>query len=172
VQARAASFVAHNTDRVAMTTHQIFIGRAAAGDEVAADLLRIIEANGAMVPKWIPKKGEASVGEIIGIGNLEEIYRSSGPLNAARAVQAVVRAHVKPASSMVFRMLNMLFAYEVDHKMIVPLDVLIKALGTLDNIEREAMELGTAAKIPKYQAGLRLLIRAIDQIIEPTRATA
>lgn len=169
VQSRAAAFVAHNMDRVAMSIHQIFIGRAKAGDPVAAPLLDIIERNRGTVPKFIPKREDVASGEIIGIGKLEEIFRAHGPEGAERCVRAVVKSGIKPANAMVFRALKLYLQYEKDHGTTTPEDVLIQALASFENLEADAEQLAAASGLQKYKAGLRLLIAAIGRIIlEPT----
>lgn len=166
VQDRAASFVSHNTDRVQMTAHQIFIGRAAAGDKVAADIMAIIESERGIVPKWMPKKGQAAVGEIIGIGKLEELYRAHGPDLTRRAVRAVVKSRLAPANSTIFRALSLLFADATNAAADVPDDVLIEALSSFEDFERASVKLAAASNQQKYKAAKQLVVAAIGRIVE------
>lgn len=166
VKQRAASFVSHNTNRVAMTSFQIFMGRAAAGDPVASDLVEIIKEERGIIPHFYPKRGDAAAGEIIGIGNLEELYRGRGRDVARRCVRVVVKSRITPAGALVFRALNLLLAREDNYASKVPDDILIEALESIEDFERAASKLAAATDMPKYRAGLDVLIAAIGRVVD------
>lgn len=166
VKKRAASFVSHNTNRVAMTSFQIFIGRATAGDPVASDLVEIIKEEQGIIPHFYPKRGDAAAGEIIGIGNLEELYRGRGRDVARRCVRVVVKSRIAPAGALVFRALNLLLAREDTYASKVPDDILIEALESIEDFERAASKLAAATDMPKYRAALDVLIAAIGRVVD------
>lgn len=90
---RAAAFVAHNRDRVALTMQAIFKADLAAGDATAAAAHRACEAAGAKVLTHpINLNSQRPVGETMAVGTLRAIIKRAGPEHLTRVMKVLVAA--------------------------------------------------------------------------------
>lgn len=94
---RAAAFVAHNRDRVALTMQAVFKADLAAGDLIALQANRACEAAGAKIlTHAINLTLERPVGETMAIGTLRSIVRKAGADHLERVMRVLVAAKRGP----------------------------------------------------------------------------
>lgn len=84
LEEQASAFVAHNSDRVAVSQHQIFHAKAVGGDEEAMGILKACEAAGVIVQR--SAGGSKRAHETGSLGALREIYRADGPGTLTRVL--------------------------------------------------------------------------------------
>lgn len=90
---RAAAFVAHNRDRVALTMQAIFKADLAASDMIAVAAHRACEAAGAKIlTHAINLSAERPVGETMAVGTLRSIVRKHGAEHLTRTMKVLVAA--------------------------------------------------------------------------------
>lgn len=107
---RASAFVSHNRNRLAITAQQLFLAEVASGDASAQAIYRTICEAGASVPRLIPKKGTAKVGEIVTIKEVRALYGGLGADLLARVLRIGVAAGAAPINSTILRGLRTLLA--------------------------------------------------------------
>jgi hypothetical protein len=90
---RAAAFVAHNRDKLALTMQAIFKADLAAGDAVAVAAARACEAAGAKIlTHAISLATERPVGETMAVGTIRSLLRKKGEPWVTRVMRVLVRA--------------------------------------------------------------------------------
>lgn len=165
VQTRASSFIAHNRDRVPMSAAQLFHGRVAAGDAQAMALAELIDASGCRVPKTQPSKGYANVGDIVGIGALEDTWKSRGAIVARRILEICVLAEIRPIATTVIHGLG---HFLQDEEFVSPRNVNLIVAAALRTIDVEKEAAAEAARIGRNRyLGLASLL---DRMIREERA--
>lgn len=93
VQLRAASFVGHNRDRIALTPPVIYHGELAAGDPIALLVDRACRSAGVTVlHKSINLRDKQPVGVTIAIGTMKAVGRKRGEEALARVLRVLVAA--------------------------------------------------------------------------------
>lgn len=92
----AATFVAINSDRVAMTPVAMFWAKVAAEDEDAMDVVAGCEAVGCKVLRTQKAPGYHKAGETIAIGSLMALARKGGPIYVRRVMRILKNANMAP----------------------------------------------------------------------------
>ncbi len=93
VDLRAAAFVGHNRDRVALTAQAIYHAELAAGDEVACAVDRACHAAGANIPrKAFSSADKVPIGTTMSIGTIKAIARRQGEEFLTRVLRLLVGA--------------------------------------------------------------------------------
>jgi hypothetical protein len=96
---RAKAFVAHNTDRLAITPMQLFHSRVAAGDPGALAVMRVAAASAVTVCRSQPATGYWKVGETVAIGGIESLIRARGEEKSVRVLKTLVAAKRGPVAT-------------------------------------------------------------------------
>ena len=100
VPARAAAFVGHNKDRIALTTVMIHAAELAAGDALAVAIDDACRRAGASIPRKSQGSKEAqTVGATISIGTLRAIVKQQGSEALVRVLKILVQAGRAPIKS-------------------------------------------------------------------------
>jgi hypothetical protein len=102
VAARAAAFVGHNKDRLALTTVMIYAAELAAGDPLAVTVDRACKAAGASIPRkaiWTSAGNKTSVGVTMSIGTIKAIAKRQGEEALVRVLKLLVAAGRGPIKS-------------------------------------------------------------------------
>jgi hypothetical protein len=110
VESRAAAFVSHNRDRLAMSPFQILHAEAAAGDATARAVLELGEKTGAVIPRSAPAVGKARPGTILSIADLRQAVAAGDAAIVERVLRIAVMIEAKPLPRMVFRALRMMLS--------------------------------------------------------------
>lgn len=108
IEARAASFVAHNRDRIAMSPFQIFHASVVAGDPQACAILALAEKTGAIIPRNPPGRGGARAGECVAITEIENCYKKDGAAVLERIFTIAVACEAAPLQRLATRSLRIL----------------------------------------------------------------
>lgn len=162
VEKRAASFVAHNRDRIAMSPLQLFHAEVAAGVESAIEMLRVVKAAGATVPRSPPKKGTEEPGTVVAIGPARRVLSAMGADDTERLLWIAVTSGIKPISSTVIYALQLLLREEVFAEASGrPCLDIARALGSIDDFERKAQEAAGITGQNRYRAGAKLIADAV-----------
>lgn len=103
VKRRAASFVAHNRDRVAMTIFQVFRAELVAGNPAAEAIAAAVKRAGGQIPTYHRKKP----GDVIGVTEARSIYRRHGADALFKIVRIGCLAGLAPISTHVMRGLRL-----------------------------------------------------------------
>lgn len=161
IERRADAFVAHNRDRLTMSAFQIFHGEVAAGVPEAVALATLIRDSGASVPRVMPQKGRARIGEIVPIVHLRRAFHAS-PALARRIVRIVVVARLAPVSTTAILGLRMLLT-ERHYEAVAALhdDAIAASLGAIPNLEATAQAYAGQAGMNRYRACATLIAQGV-----------
>lgn len=97
---RAAAFVGHNTDRVALTSLAIFKGQVASGDEVSLRAEEACRAAGAeILGRAINRHSAETAGATVAVGTLKKIVKMHGAPFLTRVMRVLVQAGRAPIKS-------------------------------------------------------------------------
>lgn len=161
IASRAQSFVAHNRDRVAMSSYQVFHGEVAAGEAAAVAIERAVRAAGGEIPRRSPVRGHYRVGQATAIRELRAIYGVGGGALVRRVYSVAVEARCRPVTRTVLRAIRILLTApeygDVDRDDLVT--ALLERPDIDDRAQRYGAETGqgrdTAAAVILYRACLR-----------------
>lgn len=93
VASRAAAFVGHNKDRLALTQMAIYHAELAAGDELAATIDRACRAAGATIlNKAVNLRNQLPAGQTIAVGTIRALARKQGEAALARVLRLLTKA--------------------------------------------------------------------------------
>lgn len=162
VEARAASFVAHNRDRVAMSPMQVFHGEVAAGNPDAIEIMRIVTAAGGRVPRNPVCRRDAKVGDVVSVAELQRVYGGHGADMLRQIISIAVEGRCKPISTTVLRAIRMLLTepqYEGVRR-----DDLVTALMARPDIEQAAQRFGAETSQDRHSAAAVILYRAASSL--------
>ena len=158
VEGRAAAFVSHNRDRLAMTPAQIFYGEAAARDGSAMAILECVTRAGATIPRHAVGVKIAKPGEISAVGIVRKMFKSAGPTALTRALKIAVLAQVAPISHTVINALWMILTEERhQHVAKMPDAVIAEALGSIKDFERAAENWARGTDRSRFTAAAELI---------------
>lgn len=158
IEARAGSFVAHNRDRVAMSTYQVFHGEVAAGDPDAVALKAIVESAGGTIPRYPPQRGRYKACQVAAVTELYSIRRHLGDAGLRDIISIAVEARCAPISYMVMRAVKIL-RNEPQYKGLNK-DDLVTALMARPDIEQAAERFAAETNQSKAAAAAVILYRA------------
>ena len=97
IERRAKAFVAHNTDRLAVTPLQLFASRLAAGDASAKAADKAARLAGVTIfCRHQPANGSWEVGQTVAIAGLERLVERLGEEKAVRVLKTLVAAKRAP----------------------------------------------------------------------------
>ena len=113
LEKRAEAFVSHNRDRLAMSAHQIFHAERAAGNVSAQIVWELAKKTGAIIPRSIPRRGNARAGEVLAIQQCLQIYKAHGDDVLERIFRIAVGAELAPLGNTVARGLRILLTDDV-----------------------------------------------------------
>lgn len=95
---RADAFVAHNKDRIVMTTMDVYRARLAAGDPDALDVQRVCDRAGVSL-KLINPQSKIMIGDCASVGKIQGLVRRQGPQKARMVLEALVQGGRAPIGS-------------------------------------------------------------------------
>ena len=161
IEQRAEAFVAHNRDRLAMSALQIFHAEVAAGGAEARAIMAVVTKVGATVPRTVPLKDQARLGQIIAINEVRAVYRKAGSGWIERIVRIALLSKVQPIGTTVVRALRMLLSeqrfFEAAHLSDAEI---ADALGSIANVEMASQRHGAATGQGRYRACVMLILEA------------
>lgn len=96
---RAAAFIGHNRDRIAVTPTQIHIAALVGGDEDALAVDRVCRAAGVTILR-VPSKSGYSVGETLSVTAITALIRGRGEAGAELVLKTLVCADVAPLTQL------------------------------------------------------------------------
>jgi hypothetical protein len=99
-QNRAAAFIGHNKDRVAVTAPQLYYASLEAGDEVAIALKEACEGAGATIKRYPPPNGQWKIGEAICVQALLDVVKNKGKAGGRRLMSILVAAKRAPLNAL------------------------------------------------------------------------
>lgn len=170
VEDRAAAFVSHNRDRLAMSPLQVFHAEVAAGNGDAFTILKAAIAAGCEIPRSAPIKGTAKPGQATAISAFQRIFKTDGQATLARIFRIARLADAAPLASTLARALQILLKGEMFVSVAALSDEAIAAaIRSIRDIETEAQALGSETGQNRYRACALLISNAARQ---PNEAAA
>lgn len=151
---RADAFVRHNSDRIAMTTMQLFHAQLATGDEVAVAVRRAAELAGVRILRNPQSGGIYKPGDTVGVVTLCNIAKSRGERFLVRVLKILVDAKRAPVGSTEMKAVALLLT-EPEWKDAVDaedLAVLIRSKSTKDWLAHAETHVRKGMNIPTARA--------------------
>jgi hypothetical protein len=168
VEARAASFVSHNRDRVAMTAAQVFYGEVSAGDAEAMAIRSAVDASGAHIPRNPVPKQYSKIGQIVAIGRIQRFYRSHGAEKLTEVLSICTKGRCKPISGNIFEAVCGICT-EPQYSDVNRED-LITALMAQPNFDQAVIRLAADLNSSRFHAARVLLYRAASNLSSGRKA--
>lgn len=152
IEDRAAAFIGHNRDRLAVTALQLHFAGVAAGDEDAVTVQQVLSRSGVtlLASQWGGQK--FSVGETVAIAALNGLVARRGAMKARHVLELLVKAGLGPITGIQIKAADMLlhrpeFA-EIDVEALPP--VIRTNVGP--DVEKTAKADANTWSIPVYEA--------------------
>lgn len=162
IEARAASFVAHNRDRVAMSPYQVFHGEVAAGDPDARAINAAVEAGGGAIPRYPPQRGRYKAGQVSAVAEVRQIFRVDGAEKLTAIVKMAVEANCKPIAATVIRGLRILLS-EPEFSGVSREDI-VTALMSRPDLDDASRRLASETRQGRGRAAAIILYRAASAL--------
>lgn len=110
---RAASFAAHNRDRIAVTSTQLHAAMVEAGDEDAMTIAQVCERAGVEVLKHPPSFARFEPGQTMAVACIRALVNRRHAMGARRVLEICAKARLAPVSAQMIRAVeHLLFAEE------------------------------------------------------------
>lgn len=159
---RAAAFVGHNLDRVAITPVQMHRAKLTAGDEDAQTVQQVLDRAGAVLVVSNYGGRGWKAGETVAVGTIDQLAKKRGAMKARQVVELLVKAQAAPITAAAIKAVDMLmhrpdFA-EID------LEHLPATIESLGDIEDEAKLDAKTHGIPAWEAMGRIWFRKCRKI--------
>lgn len=158
IEDRAAAFIGHNRDRIAVTPVQMHRANVAAGDPDALTVQQIADRAGATIvfSVWGQRKWKA--GETIAVGAIKALSDKRGAKRAREVLELLVKSGIAPIGTTQLKAVDMLLSdasfAEAD------LDDLPSTIASLDDTaDREARLDAQTHQIPVWNALGRIYFR-------------
>lgn len=165
IAARAASFVGHNRDRLAVTAAQVFYAGVAAGNEDAVNIAQTCERAGITILKMPPMgnpgaKAKYAIGDTQAVKTVETLVRRRFPLGARKVLEILVQARMAPVTANQIKAVELLL-FDDEYKKEVQPEKLIKVLVDLGDIilERDGALFAAGHNVPLWRAMAIVLFR-------------
>jgi hypothetical protein len=149
VQERASAFIGQNTNRVAMTTIQLFRAAVAAGDEDAMTVQQVCDRARVEIvlnPHVHPKPRRT-----MAVSALKSLARRRGAMVARQILEAVADSGISPIGIIHLRAAEILVR-ELDDALTLPELIAVLRARPIMDVEFEARRLAKDQTIPLYQA--------------------
>ncbi|MDE4914327.1 hypothetical protein PQI07_27025 [Methylobacterium sp. 092160098-2] len=98
-ESRAAAFIGHNRDRIAVTPMQIFHASLAAGDQNALLTARTVQKAGARILRAPARNGAYEVGDIVSVRAVQNLVVELNPPKARVVLETLVKGGCAPVSA-------------------------------------------------------------------------
>lgn len=98
-QERAASFIGHNRDRVAVTPMQMHYSALAAGEPLALRVKEACDKSGVHILKYPPPNGIYKIGDTVAAGTLRTLVEKRGVEHATRTLKLLMEAEMSPLNA-------------------------------------------------------------------------
>lgn len=156
---RAAAFVRHNRDRVAVTPMQLHHSLLAAGEEEAQDVAVVCERAGVRVLRTPPAMGRFNVGDTLAIAALRALIKARFPIGARKVLDVCVSAGLAPVSAEMIKAVDAI-THDDEYAGTVAPEALAATIRSMSP-ERwsEVAQLRTAHRMPKWKALTVVLYR-------------
>lgn len=158
LEARAASFVAHNRDRVAMSPYQVFHGEVASGDPEAVALNKVIVEAGGTVPRNPIGKRDCKIGTVTAISAVQSIHSQRGPAAVRKVIAAAVEGRARPINATVIWALDILFS-QPQYEGVSQHDIVTALIARAD-LDQAAARFGAETNQGRFNAAAVILYRA------------
>lgn len=158
---RAAAFVGHNRDRIALTSTQMHAAAVAAGDEDALTIAQVCQRAGVIVLKNPPGNGAFRPRETLAVASLRALINRRGAMKARQVLEVLAKAECAPVSASGIKAVEMLL-FDKEYAGHVGADDLTTAIRGLGAAaEHEAKVFAAAHSVPLWRAlGIVLFRRA------------
>ena len=158
VEDRAAAFIGHNRDRIAVTPVQMHRANVAAGDPDALTVQQIADRAGATIVYSVWGQRKWKPGETIAVAAIKSLADRRGAMKARETLEVLVKAGVARIGANHLKAVDMLLTEpafaELDR------DDLPATIGELeDTVEREARLDAQTHQIPVWNAMGRIYFR-------------
>jgi len=105
---RAAAFIGHNRDRIAITPMQMHVAAVTAGSEDALTVEQVCRKAGIILLKAPPGDGEYNSGETLAVSSITKLIDRRGAMRARQILQVLAEAECAPVSAAGIRAVEML----------------------------------------------------------------
>ncbi len=160
---RAAAFVSHNRDRLAMTPAQIFYGDLAANDATTKKIMEAVVLSGASIPRLAPARGHWKPGQIAAVGELRGAQKVLKEPVFHRLLSIAVLSKAAPISMILLRALREILTQPAFKALAERSDIAIAtAVGVIPDLEYSALEIMVESGCSKFVGAAHAIEAAIS----------
>ncbi|MGU3496120.1 hypothetical protein ACLBXM_18925 [Xanthobacteraceae bacterium A53D] len=148
---RAAAFIGHNRDRVAVSASQLHHAAVTAGDEDALTVQQVCQRAGVRILRGPPGRA-FQAGETLAIASIQAVIGRRGAMRARQLLEALVKAGRAPVTANDIKAGEMLLT-DPDYAGEISADTLPAAITAAGaSAEQEAKLFAAAHKVPLWKA--------------------
>jgi hypothetical protein len=150
---RAAAFIGHNKDRVAVTAVQLHVAAVAAGDAVANAVDRVCKAAGVLLLRGSPGSGRYGVGDTMAVAAIGAVIRDQGEERSTKILAALVAGKLAPITGLHIKAAELLL-FDPEYSDQITVEALAHAaagLGKKAEAEADVFR-ATHPSVPKWKA--------------------
>lgn len=155
VEHRAAAFVAHNRDRLALSVAQVFHGEVAAGIGYARVIAEVVGRAGASIPRHAVGRRDAPAGVVTAIGEVRNIFGAGGAPLLERIIKIAVASKLKPINLTLLRAIRYTLADETFAAL--PDSKIAGGLASIRDFEARATARGSSENKNRGWGGAQIL---------------
>lgn len=148
---RARAFVAHNRDRIAMTSQALHHAMVAAGDEDAVTIEQVCSRAGVRVLRSPPWNGAYAAGDTLAIGAIGLLCRKRHAMGARKVLDVLAAARLAPITADHIKAVESLI-FDQDNDGINLDKIAAQLLSAPVEIMREAEQLAAAKSWQRWRA--------------------
>jgi hypothetical protein len=166
---RAAAFLGHNRDRLAITPMQMHLAALAAGDETAQTVDQVCRRAGVRLLKVLPSGGDLPLGETLAVSTIRDVVNRRGAMRARQALQVLKEAECIPISAAAIKAVESLLCDPEFADLSKP-DTIISVVRKLgESVLRDAKLFADTHKVPYWKALAKVWFghRRLDVTIRP-----
>lgn len=149
---RAASFVAHNRDRITVTPTQLHAALVEAGDEDALTLAQVCDRAGVRVLRNPPQYGRFKSGETLAASTIRALISRRHPIGARRVLEICGKAEMAPVGAGFIKAVELLL-FNAEYKGDVDPDKITSVIRFgREELEDEASRFAAERRVPHWRA--------------------
>ena len=160
IDERARAFVGHNSDRVKVSSFDIYRALLASGDPDATDVSNVCTRAGVRLRMLSPQSAVAE-GDTAAIGIIRRLVRSRGVISARKVLQTLVKARLAPISAAEISAAETIVCL---HRKGVDLDLLAQLIRNDPDGTEHSRFKARASRMPVYQVLAKRWMDKLDAV--------
>ncbi|MFD1330775.1 hypothetical protein ACFQ4O_02055 [Methylopila musalis] len=170
VQQRAAAFIGHNRDRIAVSAMDLHHAAVAAGDEDALTVQQICDRAGVTIRRQPPYRGAYAPRDTVALAAIGALVSKRGAMRARQIVEALANAELAPISAAAIKAADFIL-HDGEMSSEIDLQGLTAAIvAAAPTVEHETKITATTLNVPAWRAMAIVWFKARPKRRKPAAA--